>query len=292
MGTADPEAQPDVARTSLSLARRYAEGTLGPEVWQGDRTWRDADPRWESYQEVVAIRPAKGEGDRGKWCCSGVLIAKNAVLTADHCFLRGCLDEAAREGPGHGAVVYFGRGGYTPGQTYSVKNFIRYNGTPIPGAKSDLAILILDRDVRGVTPVPFAPTGTVDTAKEIVVAGFGIYAESGKGGERRFARVSLGSPACDGPDDQRNFGCNVGTEFVAAMPLGTLPRQRFDTCDGDSGGPAYLQEAGKGERFLVGLTSRGVRGSIGGVCGKGGIYTRLDRAEYMTWIRGVPGIRW
>jgi secreted trypsin-like serine protease len=286
----DPENDAEVARTSLALAKGYADGIYGPEVWQGDQTWKGG---WESYQEVVAIRPAKGDGEKGKWCCSGVLIAKNAVLTADHCFFRECLDEASREGRGNGIVVYFGRGGDTQGKTYNVKKFIRYNGLPIQDARSDLAVLILERDVTDIAPVVIAQNGELDEAKDVVVAGFGIFDDSGKGGERRFARVSRGSPACAGPDDPKNFGCSKGTEFVAAMPLGTQPRQRFDTCDGDSGGPAYVQGPGREDkRLLVGITSRGVRGSISGVCGRGGVYTRLDREEYKQWITGIQEIRW
>jgi endonuclease G len=47
----------------------------------------------------------------------------------------------------------------------------------------------------------------------------------------------------------------------------------FDSCDGDSGGPAYILAGGG--RKVAGLTSRPFR-QFSNPCGEGGIYTRID----------------
>jgi secreted trypsin-like serine protease len=72
------------------------------------------------------------------------------------------------------------------------------------------------------------------------------------------------------------------TEFAAGAPF--LDR---DSCNGDSGGPAYVQV--DGEWHLAGATSRATASSLR-PCGDGGIYTRID--AYEEWIRSVPGGVW
>jgi endonuclease G len=55
-----------------------------------------------------------------------------------------------------------------------------------------------------------------------------------------------------------------------------------DTCNGDSGGPAYLRQAGG--YVVAGLTSRATR-SAAVNCGDGGIYVRPS--AFRDWINGV-----
>ena len=55
-----------------------------------------------------------------------------------------------------------------------------------------------------------------------------------------------------------------------------------DSCNGDSGGPAYVEV--DGEVQLAGATSRATK-NFTQPCGDGGIYTRVDR--YVDWIRQV-----
>ena len=91
-------------------------------------------------------------------------------------------------------------------------------------------------------------------------------------GPKRIADVVVVSPdgkKCDG----QLYGADPDLEFVAED-------QRSDTCNGDSGGPAYLKTA-TGEWLLAGATSRPTINSTM-PCGDGGIYVRTDK--YVPWI--------
>ena len=72
-------------------------------------------------------------------------------------------------------------------------------------------------------------------------------------------------------------GFHSDYEFVAGRKaLGK------DTCNGDSGGPAYIDTPAS--PVLAGLTSRSMRGADVR-CGAGGIYVRVDR--FKPWINEV-----
>ena len=79
----------------------------------------------------------------------------------------------------------------------------------------------------------------------------------------------------------KEFGCISGREIVAGH-RGLI----LDSCRGDSGGPLYIKN-GEGEYYLLGATSRGVRGSST-ACGDGGIYGRVDLC--LDWIQEVTGV--
>ena len=75
------------------------------------------------------------------------------------------------------------------------------------------------------------------------------------------------------------FGAHVEYEFVAGAPF--LDR---DSCNGDSGGPAYVKA--DGAWYFVGATSRATASTVR-PCGDGGIYVRVG--AFQDWIRSVPG---
>ena len=78
------------------------------------------------------------------------------------------------------------------------------------------------------------------------------------------------------------YGADQQTEFVAGAPL--LDR---DSCNGDSGGPAYIQA--EDGWYLAGATSRATASSRR-PCGDGGIYTTVS--AHLEWVRSVPGGQW
>jgi endonuclease G len=76
---------------------------------------------------------------------------------------------------------------------------------------------------------------------------------------------------------EAQMGFHAAYEFVAGRKgLG------LDTCNGDSGGPAYLSTLNG--YVLAGLTSRATR-SATLPCGDGGVYVRPDK--YVDWINCV-----
>jgi secreted trypsin-like serine protease len=115
------------------------------------------------------------------------------------------------------------------------------------------------------------------SAFTVRLAGFGntdVFSGGGYG-RRRMVDVPLAS-------SDPVFGADLETEFVAGAPF--LDR---DSCNGDSGGPAYLES--DGVWYLAGATSRATASAIR-PCGDGGIYTRVGVFE--DWVRSVPGGHW
>jgi len=212
------------------------------------------------YQDCVAI------GSPDQWCCTGTLVGPNVVITAGHCF-----------GPCT-SRVFIGPDVSKPedGQVIEVAKAYQqpdYGSNPVG---NDLTVLILAEDAA-VTPRPFAQDGMLEAETTVRLAGYGntdVFSSGGYG-IRRMVDVPL---AGDNPD----YGADVSREFVAGAPF--LDR---DSCNGDSGGPAYVRA--DGSWYLVGATSRATASTVR-PCGDGGIYTRVSVFE--DWIRSIPGANW
>jgi secreted trypsin-like serine protease len=212
------------------------------------------------YRDCVAI------GSKDDWCCTGTLVAPNVVVTAGHCH-GGCSDR-----------VFVGDDVEQPkaGKVIEVSNAVRHPDYDDETLAHDLSVLVLAEDAD-VTPRPLAEEGALEEAGTVRLAGYGNTDVDSMGGYglRRMVDVPLAS-------NDPKFGADPDTEFVAGAPF--LDR---DSCNGDSGGPAYVQA---GDRwYLVGATSRATESAIRR-CGDGGIYTRV--AAYEEWIRSIPGGRW
>ncbi len=280
---APEETDPEVARNVLDLLQGYITGDYTTSIWNGD-------PVGEGLPQCVAIGEATPNGRGGwneTWCCSGVLVAHNAVLTANHCFDAVCLDRGKKEGPGTNLWVYFGPGGGEDGQVERVVKFDRFSLDRPPYL--DLALLILEKDVTDlpghdgpVEPLRFADTQTIDQAEDLLIVGFGLFTH-GKGGEKRSGTVKVTYPRCDAGAIE----CRGIEELVAAdVILDDQDDQPQDACQGDSGGPALTPDGA----LIIGITSRSLKDS--GECGPGGIYTRVDSALFRDWITKVQGVNW
>ncbi|MEU4746948.1 serine protease, partial [Actinosynnema sp. NPDC023658] len=204
------------------------------------------------FPDCVAIGNADG------WCCSGTLVSPNVVVTAGHCVRGGC---AAR--------VFTGKDVSFPddGEVIAVKTALAHPDYRPPRATGDLAVLVLSRPTS-VPPRSIATRDQLTGARFVRLAGYGNtdVHSSGGYGRRRMVDVPIAG------DDPR-YGADQATEFVAGAPF--LDR---DSCNGDSGGPAYVESDGRW--FLVGATSRATASSLR-PCGDGGIYTRV--ASYQDW---------
>jgi len=212
------------------------------------------------YQDCVAI------GSPDQWCCTGTLVSPNVVLTAGHCF--GPCSSRVFIGPDvakpeDGKVIDVAKAYQHPD----------YNSNPVG---NDLTVLILTEHAT-VTPRAIAQDSMLEGAVTVRLAGYGntdVFSSGGYG-IRRMVDVPLAS------DDPR-YGADVTREFVAGAPF--LDR---DSCNGDSGGPAYVRA--DGSWHLVGATSRATASTVR-PCGDGGIYTRVSVFE--DWIRSIPGANW
>jgi endonuclease G len=133
----------------------------------------------------------------------------------------------------------------------------------------DISVMILRRRAR-VAPVRLATAAEIEQAQETTLVGFGnddILSTRGFGIKRE---VTVPILQTAGEDDlETELGFDQDLEFVAGG-------EGFDSCNGDSGGPAYITVGG--ERVVAGLTSRATE-TARNPCGDGGIYTRVDVHE-------------
>jgi hypothetical protein len=214
-----------------------------------------------AFPDCVAI------GSNNDWCCTGTLVAPNVVITAAHCLPVECANR-----------IFIGEDVNVPGngRVIEVKTAVIHPDYLPLKRTQDIAVLILEEDAA-VAPRAIATAAVVNKATTVRLAGFGntdVFSSGGYG-RRRMVDVPVAS---SNPD----FGADPKTEFVAGAPF--LDR---DSCNGDSGGPAFVQSGQKW--FLAGATSRATASSIR-PCGDGGIYTRIH--AFLSWVRSVPGGHW
>jgi hypothetical protein len=213
------------------------------------------------FPDCVAIGTDTG------WCCSGTLVAPNVVVTAAHCVAGGCSQR-----------VFAGEDVAFPGdgQVIGVRDAVAHPGYQPSSLVNDLAVLVLAEDAD-IAPRAIAGPQALGAAATVRLAGYGNTdaLSSGGYGRRRMVDVPLAST-------DPKYGADPETEFVAGAPF--LDR---DSCNGDSGGPAYVQSGD--DWYLAGATSRATASSRR-PCGDGGIYTAVS--AHLAWVRSVPGGRW
>ena len=209
------------------------------------------------FPDCVAV------GSETSWCCSGTLVAPNVVVTAGHC----------RAGCASRVLIGDDVGKEADAQVIAVAHAEAH--PQYVSGKHDLCTLILAEDATGVEPRGIAGPDALDGAVSVRIAGYGNTSVYGGYGRRLMVDVPLA-----GADPR--FGADPANEFVAGAPF--LDR---DSCNGDSGGPAYVEH--DGAWLLAGATSRATDSRYR-LCGDGGIYTRVR--AYCDWITSIPGGHW
>lgn len=160
--------------------------------------------------------------------CSGVLVEDDLVLTAHHCLVvRGPRGEFTRTEHAVGDVQIELGGDYLPWGTIGAKAIV---APPCGegGGEGDIAVLVLDRKLVGVTPMPARLDRPPRAGEPVDPAGFGRCALSADGIRRA---IRAGGPLLE---------VRPTTMFLTAA-----------ICPGDSGGPVFA----RGTRDVVGVVS-------------------------------------
>jgi len=231
------------------------------------------------FPECCLVGKKNPNGTVG-WFCSGVLIHPRIVLTAGHCFIPS--NRANRI-----ALNASDQNHLQLAELTTVRRMSQHPRYQQTQEFSDMSVIIL-RTASHVAPVPVASAAEMAAATQTTLVGFGnddVNSTRGFGVKRKVTvpiTQIRRAPADNLDAAEQALGFESDLEFVAGAP-------GFDTCNGDSGGPAYIFD-GENKR-LAGLTSRATNAAEH-PCGDGGIYTRVDvHLDFVRQVARDAGIR-
>lgn len=211
---------------------------------------------------------------------SGTLITPTVVVTAAHVLyenvdtnrrqpfelvvVAGALDAQA---PASGQQVSVAKA--VPHENFTISSPLDKNGL---SQENDIGVIVLQQPITSLAVVPTLPYAKFgsDLTKgtPMTIEGYGINdVDSG-------AKSVLFTA-------QTPYQLNNGSEFLVGGS------GKPDTCNDDSGGPAYVTIGGT--MYVAGIVSRAAVLDLNGglTCGQGGVYTILD--NYDGWIAANSG---
>jgi hypothetical protein len=203
--------------------------------------------------------------DNAGLLCTGVLIGCETFLTAGHCVVDS---GEAPAGP-ENFSVFFQHAGF-----FRVASVELHPDYAFPEA--DLAVLKLAVPVTGIAPTPINTVEVPATGTDGIIVGFGRTGGNSFEVGLKYAGTVVTATCGDGISNTTS----VCWSFVG--PLGD-PGQSSNTCNGDSGGPLFVD-------FGAGLTVAGVTsGGTSDNCRPPDHAFDANVFFYRDWIRAVGG---
>lgn len=228
----------------------------------------------EKVEEVAGIIGGIGDPDHGYVVgvgdasgpfCTGTLISAQTVISAGHCFTPGQTNGGVTR-------VFFGQNATTSATVTTAIRHPNYNNNTLA---NDLMILKLSTPVTNVAPAPLLRENMTNTARfigpDVTFVGYGVnngVNQTGFGTRRVVAfPIQAVGPATVGGTP----GSIDATQFYFRVP-------GENTCNGDSGGPAFVVIDGV-ERH-AGVTSFG-----DGPCTLDGVQQITDSDQIASFIQ-------
>jgi hypothetical protein len=177
-------------------------------------------------------------GGQKDWLCSGTLIASSVFLTAAHCTAYLESRGITQVWVTFDSVFDPNSPNFLPGTMYTNPGYNQRQSDP-----GDIAVIVLDEPVGGITPATLPPAGLFDQ----------LSAKNGLRGQT-FTAVGYGAQEPTFGGGPPPFGPG-GTRMVATSTFNALNQAWLrlsqnnatgdgGTCYGDSGGPNFLGASG------------------------------------------------
>lgn len=232
------------ACNTQKMSTNVSDGTNSNSITHGSPVKAGEDvTKW-----TVALGP------KGDSYCTGVIIDRHHVVSAAHC------TEAMTD-----SQVTFSLNALDgKAESRKIKNLIRHEaycekdecmGGDTMGLNNDILLIEFEGELpAGFEPAPIADDSDLKSGDAVLMVGFGLDHNGDFDGIMKETKAPVVEVSA--------------SEFLT-------DEKKSGTCNGDSGGPIFVEKDGKLK--LMGLTSRG-----DGPCRHHGIYTKVP--FYFEWI--------
>lgn len=201
--------------------------------------------------------------------CTGTLISPTVMLTAAHCNPGVSNVKVTFEAVVQNAAVMY------TGRFVAHPNYRAGQDDP-----HDIAVIVFDREVKGITPARLPTAGLFDTLKANGLLNGTKYTAAGYGGQER-SFDAQGKPYIAYEDKREYAVSEFGALNSAWLRLSqNLSTGDSGTCYGDSGGPNFIG-AGSGEtKVIAGTTITG-----DAQCVQSNVVYRLDTKSARAFLK-------